>query len=80
MVDIIGLNDAKIVITNFSGTHFYIPKCDAFWRAWIRKMIIDAKDKDQAELARLYDYSDRHIRRIKRQARVGENQMDLFNS
>lgn len=80
MVDIIGLDDAEIIVTNFCGTHFYIPKCDTFWRAWVHKMIIEADDKDQAELARLYDYSDRHIRRIIFQSRRKKNQMDLFGS
>lgn len=78
MVDIVGIDDAKIVATNFNGAFLDIPKCDLFWKAWAYKVICSAKGMTDIELARLHNYSDRHIRRIKKRENTHDNQMDLF--
>ena len=78
LVDIIGVDDAKIIVSNFDGAHIDIPKCDRFWKAWIHNIICKSGGR-QIDLARMYGYSDRHIRRIiKNKDRINQSQPDLF--
>jgi len=78
MVGIVGITDAQLIATHFNGAHIDIPKCDRFWKAWTYKVICTAKGMNDIELARLHNYSDRHIRRIKKHHRINKDQIDLF--
>lgn len=78
IVDTIGIEDAQIIITNFRNTHFVIPKCDAFWRKWMWRIISESKDEDRAVLARKFNCSERTIYRIFNKVKNNENQLGLF--
>ena len=78
MVDIVGIDDAKIIATNFNGAHIDIPKCDRFWKAWVYNIIRTSQGMSDNELARIHNYSARHIARIKKGHTFFEDQLDLF--
>lgn len=78
IVDVIGIEDAEIIITNFRNTHFIIPKCDVFWREWIYRIIAESKSEDRAVLARRFGYSERWIYHILSNQKKNENQLGLF--
>lgn len=78
MVDTIGVDDASIIVDNFKGAHIDIPKCDKFIIQARNKTIIQvAKDRRQVDVARSHNLSDRHVRRILRDA-SDDRQSDLF--
>jgi len=78
IVDVIGIEDAEIIITNFRNTHFVIPKCDAFWREWTYRIIAELKSEDRAVLGRKFGYSERWIYHILSNQKKNENQLGLF--
>jgi len=89
MVEIIGVDDAKIVVNNFSplsdysyssGTHVDIPKCDRFWRQWRDNVICSTEHIRQIDLGRKHKLSDRQIRTIQKRAKRVEAQPDLFTA
>lgn len=80
IVDIVGEEDARALIMYFcadGGTHVDIPKCDRFWRAWTHRVIAESPDR-QLDLARRFNYSEVHIRRIKSRHKINDRQADLF--
>jgi hypothetical protein len=81
MVDIIGEDDAKIIVSNFCltrGSHIDIPKCDRFWRQSRNKIICSSGNSRQVDLGRKHNLSDRQIRSIQKRAAITNQQPDLF--
>ncbi len=82
MVELLGENDAKAIVDNFSpfdtGAHVDIPRCEKFWRQWRNKVICLSTGMRQIDLARKHRLTDRQIRTIQKQARSNPNQQELF--
>jgi len=77
IVDVIGMDDARVLVTNFRNTHIVIPKCDSFWRAWMYRIIVEL-DEDRAVIARRFNITERWVYQIRRNKKQSKNQIDLF--